>query len=446
MAESGQGRDGDADPDGPAPVLRRAPFSDNPQVGARGQRTQQRILDAALEVFGEEGYHRASIERIATRAGSSRASFYQYFADKEDVFRNLTGQVARQLRASTEAMDSITADEAGWSALRTWVEAQAAVYHRYEPVFHLFDSASASDARVASGSARWARGMVAAVRVRVEGHTLPTRQLDGVLLDLHGSLTRSLDVATLLRSLLPEAWPEEPVVTALTDVIHRSLFGRDDAVNVHRGPRRRRPPIPFDPSPVGGWGPPPEVPSTEAGRRTLERLTRAGRTVLVARGYHGTRVDDVVELAEVSHGAFYRYFESKEHLARVLVTAAMRTVSQVLVDAPPDIVGDGATGRRALRAWLRRYAAIQTEQTALLRVWTDAALADPDLRAATAPALDWGRRTMAAWLAPRGFGDVDTDGLVLESLMSLFGGRTTGGDVEATALVIERGLLGQRSG
>jgi hypothetical protein len=38
-------------------VMRRAPFSDNPQVGARGQRTQQRILDAALRVFGEEGYH-----------------------------------------------------------------------------------------------------------------------------------------------------------------------------------------------------------------------------------------------------------------------------------------------------------------------------------------------------------------------------------------------------
>ena len=42
----------------PAEVLRRAPFSDNPNVGARGQRTQQRILDAALQVFGEVGYHR----------------------------------------------------------------------------------------------------------------------------------------------------------------------------------------------------------------------------------------------------------------------------------------------------------------------------------------------------------------------------------------------------
>ena len=60
-------------PPGPPPdVVRRAPFADNPQVGARGQRTQQRILDAALEVFGESGYHGCGVDAIATRAGCSR--------------------------------------------------------------------------------------------------------------------------------------------------------------------------------------------------------------------------------------------------------------------------------------------------------------------------------------------------------------------------------------
>src|SRR5688500_18748744 len=63
----------------PGRVVRRAPFSANPNVGARGQRTQQRILDAALRVFGEEGYQQCSIDRITKRAGCSRVSFYQYF-------------------------------------------------------------------------------------------------------------------------------------------------------------------------------------------------------------------------------------------------------------------------------------------------------------------------------------------------------------------------------
>src|SRR6266571_4947446 len=102
--------------DDPAAV-RRAPFSDNPRVGTRGQRTQQRIIDAALRVFGEKGYHGCSIDRITKVGGCSRVSFYQYFASKEDVFRHLCGQVARQLNASTEELGPLTSDLEGWAAL-----------------------------------------------------------------------------------------------------------------------------------------------------------------------------------------------------------------------------------------------------------------------------------------------------------------------------------------
>src|ERR1700733_14741163 len=88
-------------------VVRRAPFSDNPRVGARGQRTRQRILDAALELFGEEGFHQCSIARIGERANCSRVSFYQYFSGKEDVFSSLSGQVARAISVSTEAIEPL---------------------------------------------------------------------------------------------------------------------------------------------------------------------------------------------------------------------------------------------------------------------------------------------------------------------------------------------------
>src|SRR3954468_7471217 len=89
-------------------VVRRAPFADNPAVGARGQRTQQRILDAALRAFGETGYDRTTLDRVAQLAGCSRVAIYQYFAGKDDLFRHLAGQVARQLRASVEAMLPVT--------------------------------------------------------------------------------------------------------------------------------------------------------------------------------------------------------------------------------------------------------------------------------------------------------------------------------------------------
>src|ERR1700704_4738432 len=108
MAQRRSDPPGDAIDTQAGAVVRRAPFSDNPRVGARGQRTQQRILDAALQAFGDQGYHACSIDRIAKLARCSRVSFYQYFASKEEVFRHLAGQVARQVSASTEALDQLT--------------------------------------------------------------------------------------------------------------------------------------------------------------------------------------------------------------------------------------------------------------------------------------------------------------------------------------------------
>ena len=85
------------------------------------------------------GYHGCSIDQITKLARCSRVSFYQYFANKEDVFRQLAGQVARQVSASTEALDPLTPDLDGWIALRAWVARYAEIHARYEPVFHAFE-------------------------------------------------------------------------------------------------------------------------------------------------------------------------------------------------------------------------------------------------------------------------------------------------------------------
>jgi AcrR family transcriptional regulator len=165
--------------------------------------------------------------------------------------------------------------------------------------------------------------------------------------------------------------------------------------------------------------------------------------VFVHRGYHRTRVDDVVAVAGVSHGAFYRYFENKDHLARVLVAEAMRSVSTVFTDIPME-AHDQAVGRAPLRRWLRRYNASQSSEAAMLRVWVDAALEDAELAADSAPPLDWGRRQMVRFLRPRAFGDVDTEALVLEAMLARFGMRPQPArTVEAAAHIIERGLLGR---
>jgi AcrR family transcriptional regulator len=430
----------DGDPD---VVVRRAPFSDNPRVGARGQRTQQRIVDAALRVFGEEGYHRCGVARITELAGCSRASFYQYFSGKEDVFRHLGGQVSRQMSASNEALGLVTPDADGWRSIRAWVARYADIYQRYEAVFLVFQTAAESDAALAAGSARTGDRHVAAFRSRLATTVLPPRQLDPVIGLLLECLPRTLDNATVLRSVVPDAYPGERIEDALADVLHRTLFGLQET-NVHSPARRRPPALEFSPvmrEALEHDGAARDL--TPAGRRTLQALTDAGRDLFVARGYHDTRITDIVAAAGLSKGAFYRYFESKDRLAQVLAIQAIRTVSATLSDVPAAAPDDGATAPAALRRWLRRYNATQAGEAAIIRVWGDAAAEDGTFRADSAAALDWGRRRMAHILRPRGFGDVDSEAVVTVALLGTFGARERPAPtIDAAAHIIERGLLG----
>jgi AcrR family transcriptional regulator len=432
--------DRDRPPEGGVAVARRAPFSDNPRVGARGLRTQQRILDAALLAFGDVGYHACSIDRITKVARCSRVSFYQYFANKEDVFAHLAGQVARQLSASTDALAALTPDVAGWLTVRSWVTRYAETYARYEPVFHAYETDDALGALAAHSGEE----TVARIQSRLVT-TLPPRQLDPVVRMLLATTNHMLGVTGILRSVVPDAYPEERIELAITDVIHRTFFGLQPSVNVHESS--------CAPSPALYFGPEMRVLLRErdartirdaSGNRALAALLTSARDVFIARGYHNTRVDDVVAAAGVSHGAFYRYFRNKHELARMLTARALRVIGAEMIEIPDLAVDDETVARPALRRWLRRYNAAHAHESAMLRVWVDAALEDPALRADSAANLDYGRRRWADALGGRGFGDVDIDAVVLVALLGVFGARQRGtADVDAAVHIIERGLLGR---
>lgn len=55
---------------------------------------RQAILDAAKAVFEEAGYERASMAEVAARAGSSKATLYNYFDSKEALFFELIQRAA----------------------------------------------------------------------------------------------------------------------------------------------------------------------------------------------------------------------------------------------------------------------------------------------------------------------------------------------------------------
>jgi len=53
------------------------------------QQSQTKIMDAALELFAENGYHATSISKIAIKAGISKGLIYNYFESKEALLEAL---------------------------------------------------------------------------------------------------------------------------------------------------------------------------------------------------------------------------------------------------------------------------------------------------------------------------------------------------------------------
>ncbi|MER5443375.1 TetR/AcrR family transcriptional regulator [Streptomyces sp. NPDC002790] len=55
-------------------------------VTKRRARTRQRLLDAALDVFAEEGFGRSTVEQVCERAGFTRGAFYSNFSSLDELF------------------------------------------------------------------------------------------------------------------------------------------------------------------------------------------------------------------------------------------------------------------------------------------------------------------------------------------------------------------------
>lgn len=68
------------------------------------QAVRDAILDAARDLFVDEGYRNVSIRKIAERIEYSPAAIYSYFASKDDIFFALAEEGFRRLDAKVRAV------------------------------------------------------------------------------------------------------------------------------------------------------------------------------------------------------------------------------------------------------------------------------------------------------------------------------------------------------
>ncbi len=78
--------------------------SESPQGPRRS--TRNKILDAALDVFYGKGFHLATVDEIAERAGVGKGTLYRYFSNKEKLFNELVQVRLQELeKRATEVLN-----------------------------------------------------------------------------------------------------------------------------------------------------------------------------------------------------------------------------------------------------------------------------------------------------------------------------------------------------
>lgn len=68
----------------------------------RGQLSRERILEAAIEVVGAQGFRSTTIDALCRRAGVPKTSIYWHFGNKDGLFAALIERIASQWTAAIQ--------------------------------------------------------------------------------------------------------------------------------------------------------------------------------------------------------------------------------------------------------------------------------------------------------------------------------------------------------
>src|SRR3546814_65345 len=95
----------------------------SPRLPAARRRSQ--LLEVALEVFGERGFHTTSMNDVAVAAGVTKPVLYQHFRSKRDLYREVLTDVGALL------LDEITKATAAATTPHEQVEIGFRAYFRF---------------------------------------------------------------------------------------------------------------------------------------------------------------------------------------------------------------------------------------------------------------------------------------------------------------------------
>ncbi len=213
--------DGPAAPRGDARARGGQPAQGR-QLRQAGRRNVAKLLDAALVVFAERGFHAARVDDVCDEADVSHGTFYLYFASKDDLFRTLVDDVVTEMRDLAGLLPPIGAGATGYRALRGWLGDFHDLYARYLPIIQAWNEANASDTELAREGAHVLRSFIDRLVERVEeNEPVPVPDPALAALAMVSMVERSITfaLAGLVRT------DREALLDTLAGILHVGLFG-----------------------------------------------------------------------------------------------------------------------------------------------------------------------------------------------------------------------------
>jgi len=307
----------------PAGSRRPATRSRSDTVSVKPPRPSQRerLLRAMGYVASRTGYAEVSIADLTARAGVSRQTFYEQFADKEDLFlaayRQSAQQVLARLRHALSSSD-------WWETPRVAVEAiLAQIATDPESAWLFFVEGLAGGPRIEAERRR----VLAAAEAAIAGF-LERAPADGMTLDVPPRALLGAIRAATIRSIASwqpriDADADEPALSEGLVAWIRSYAVPTGQARWSTGERARAdagsggPVGPARPLlqrheqlPRGRHG----LPRALVERNRRERIIQATAEVIQAKGYAAVTVGDIALAAGIGKNVFYEHFTDKRHV------------------------------------------------------------------------------------------------------------------------------------
>ncbi|MFE0385353.1 TetR family transcriptional regulator [Streptomyces bungoensis] len=113
-------------------------------AGRRGQATRQKLLDCLSEMLSSSPYRDVKVIDVARKAGTSPATFYQYFPDVEGAVLEIAEQMAADGAGLTELLEGRTwAGKAGWQTAQELVEGFLEFWRKHDAILRVVDLGAA---------------------------------------------------------------------------------------------------------------------------------------------------------------------------------------------------------------------------------------------------------------------------------------------------------------